>query len=200
MKNIQENYLNNERSVEIPFVVEMLAKYFNPKCKILDIGGIPSVNQNNKPITDFLKTIDVDYNICDFRGGKYRGDFVTIDIKEKFDIIIFLSSLEHFPQCTEGDVTYRDGEDIKGFKKAYSLLNPNGKIILTIPFGKHMWQPYHQTYNWKGLLTLTQGSSIIESYIYRLINNEWIKIDDPFTMEDVAYTDKAYGVGCFILG
>ena len=199
MKDIYENYLNTERSVEIPFIVEMLSKHHTKNCKILDIGGIPSVSENNKPIIDLLQTLDVQYDICDLRGGKYKGDFVTLEIKEKFDIIMFLSSLEHFPQCTEGDVIYREGEDIKGFKKACSLLNPNGLIFLTVPFGKQRWQPYHQNYNWEGIQKLTEGSIILESYIYTLFNNEWVRVIDPSTMENILYTDKAYGVGCFVL-
>jgi hypothetical protein len=114
---------------------------------------------------------------------------------------MFISSLEHFSQCTEGDVIYREGEDNKGFQKALSLLkDSNSVIFLTVPFGFHKWQPYHQNYDWNGILKLTKGSSIIESYTYRLIddNKSW-KLWDPKDMTDVFYTDKAYGVGCFVL-
>ena len=55
---------------------------------------------------------------------------------------MFLSSIEHFAQCTESDCQYRPEEDIKGFKRAVSILNTNGKILLTVPFGKEQWQPY----------------------------------------------------------
>lgn len=204
MENTYINYLNTERSVEIPFIVEMLEKYSHSYCKILDVGGIPSVNENNRPIfytIEKLKNQDnIIYDICDFRGGKYKGDFVKMDFQEnKFHIVIFLSSLEHFPQCTESDVIYRDGEDVKGFKKALSILEDKGLVFLTIPFGKPVWQPYHQNYNWDLLQKLTNGSTIIENHIYTLFNNEWVKVVDPATMENVLYTDKANGVGCFVL-
>jgi len=42
-------------------------------------------------------------------------------------------------------------------EKALSILNEKGKIILTVPFGKHVWQPYHQNYNWNGILELSRG-------------------------------------------
>ena len=93
---------------------------------------------------------------------------------------------------------FREGYDRKGYEKALSILNDGGYIFLTVPFGKHVWQPYHQNYNWQGILDLTKGSKIIESYTYRLINEEWV-ITDPNEMEDVLYTDRAFGVGCFIL-
>ena len=117
-----------------------------------------------------------------------------------------MSSLEHFSQCTESDVIYRDKYDIKGFQKALQVLNPNGLIFLTVPFGKHRWQNFHQNYNWDGILELTKGSTIVESYTYRLHNEQvsgphnglWI-LEDPKTMEDVLYEDRAFGVGCFVL-
>lgn len=204
MKDLYVNYLNTERSVEIPFIVEMLKKYKKEGCKILDVGGVPSVTDNNKPIFDTIERLkkenNIIYDICDFRGGRYKGDFVKMNFQEdKFNIIIFLSSLEHFPQCTESDVIYRDGEDVKGFQKALSILENNGLVFLTIPFGKPVWQPYHQNYNWSLLQNLTKGSKIIESYIYTIFNNEWVKVIDPSTMENILYTDKAHGVGCFVL-
>jgi hypothetical protein len=204
MENTYTNYLNTERSVEIPFIVEMLEKYCKKESKLLDVGGIPSVSENNKPIFNALENLKtkefIIYDICDFRGGRYKGDFVNMDFQDnKFNIIIFLSSLEHFPQCTEGDVIYRGGEDVKGFKKALSILEDKGLVFLTIPFGKPIWQPYHQNYNWELLQKLTKGSTIIENHIYTLFNKDWVKVIDPSTMENVLYTDKAHGVGCFVL-
>ena len=150
-----------------------------------------------------LKENKIDYRISDFRGGHYPGDFVEYNFgDEKFDMGVFLSSLEHFPKCTESDSQWREGYDRKGYEKALSILKDNGYIFLTVPFGKHRWQPngFHQNYNWQGILNLTEGSKIIESHTYTLNEEdyEWVKTD-PHSMEEVLYTDKAYGVGLFIL-
>jgi hypothetical protein len=196
-----ENYLNSERSVETIFVKECVEKLYFEGIKILDVGGIPT---NINHLADFYKVIKdkkIDYKVCDFRPCDFQGDFVKINFDgEKFDLIIFLSSLEHFPQCTESDVIFRENYDKQGYEKALSLLNDGGKIILTVPFGKHVWQNYHQNYNYDGILKLTRGSEIIEIYTYRLFENQntW-QLDDPLKMEDIIYTDKAFGVGCFIL-
>jgi len=189
--------LNCERTVEIEFICEMLNKYYKTEDVILDVGGVPSFTNFNAPIVELIKQKNMKYKICDFRGGEYKGDFVTYDFgAEKFNIIVFLSSLEHFPQCTEGDMKVRIKEDEKGFQKALSILADDGIILLTVPFGKQRWQKYHQNYNFNGILELSQGSRIIDSYVYKLIDDEW-HIEKPENMEDIIYTTKAYGVGCF---
>lgn len=192
------NSLKSERTVEVIFICEMLKKYFSNK-KLLDVGGVPTNHSYNSPIYELIKSLNIQHDIADFRGGKYVGDFVTITINEIYDVIMFLSSLEHFPQCTEGDLVYRNMEDRKGYLKALSVLNKNGKIILTVPFGKCRWQPYHQNYNYDAILKLTEGSKILESYTYKLIDDDTWELTDPLAMEEILYTDKAYGVGCFLL-
>ena len=193
------NTLGSERTVEIAFIEEMILKYHRPNSIVLDVGGVPSDSTHFQPIYKTIQEQGIDYRVSDFRGGHYTGDFVSYDFKdEKFDLIIFLSSLEHFPQCTESDVVYREGEDRKGYEKALSILQKNGTVLLTVPFGMHRWQEYHQNYDWDGILNLTEGSSIVESFTYRLIDEEWV-LSDPLTMDDIIYSDRAYGVGCFVL-
>ena len=201
MKDQYFNNLGSERTVEVLFIEESLKKYHKPNNIVLDIGGIPTSELHLHNFRKYLGENSIDYRISDFRGGHYPGDFVDFDFKtQKFDIGIFLSSLEHFPQCTESDIIYREGYDKKGYEKCLSILNEGGYIILTVPFGKHIWQEYHQNYNWEGILNLTEGSTIIESHTYMLNKEDeiWIKTN-PSLMENVLYTDRAYGVGCFIL-
>jgi len=198
MNTIYKNITNNERVVEIAFICEYLKNNCNTKTKILDVGGIPSDFQDHLPMTMTLREINPIYKICDFRGGDYKGDFVQLDIRETFDIIIFLSSLEHFNQCPEGDKIFRDGEDRKGFEKALSLLNPNGVILLTVPFGKFRWQPYHQNYDQQGINNLTKDSIIEQEYIYILDKDNWIQTLPENTTE-IIYDNKCHCVGCFVL-
>ena len=201
--NTINNISGSERSVEIPFTVEAIKKYFKKSSNVLEIGGIPSNEEVYSPIKTAIAESESTYNICDFRGGKYRGDFISYDFGiDTFDIIMLISTIEHFPQCTEGPDrgTYKEGEDIKGYKKALSLLNEGGLIILTVPFGKPVWQAYHQNYNMDLILQMCEGSSIIDSRTYILDDSTdtWI-LTNPKDMEEVLYTSKAYGVGCFIL-
>jgi len=213
MMNLKyKNTLGSERTVEIEFITKAIKKYYpqsplGNKSIVLDVGGIPSDADKMRSFYSFIDENKIDYRISDFRGGDYRGDFVSYDFKEqKFDMIMFLSSLEHFPQCTEGDRVFRSAEDIRGFQKALQILNSGGYILLTVPFGKQRWQKFHQNYSWAGIQELTAGSKIIESYTYRLVGSSadtfisgvWT-LEDPLKMEDIIYTDRAYGAGCFVL-
>jgi len=157
---------------------------------------------------EFYNTVDskqYDYRVCDFRGGQYTGDFLQINFEDtKFDAAIFLSSIEHFPQCTESDLVFRAGYDRKGYEKALELLNPGGYIFLTVPMGKHVWQNYHQNYNYQGILDLTADSTIIEEFVYVLdIPNEtWNLQSKPYDIDHILYTNYDRGaecVGCFVL-
>lgn len=207
MLEIYDNSLGSERTVETIFVNEMVDKYYKKNYKILDVGGIPTKMQEMQTFYNYIKDNNIDFKICDHRGGDYQGDFVQIDFTgQNFDIIIFLSSLEHFPQCTESDTIYREGYDRKGFEKALEILNKDGIIILTVPFGKQRWQPFHQNYDLDGIINLTQGSTIIEQHIYKLTNEQdggprvgkWVKSNHT-EMSEILYTDRAFGVGCFVL-
>lgn len=200
MQKLIPDTLGSERSVEIQFIAKMISKYGKNK-SILDVGGIPSNNEVYKPILESVALNNSTYTISDFRGGKYQGDFVTLDIKEKFDIVMFVSSLEHFPQCTEGDMVFRPDEDRKGFAKALSILKDNGLVFLTVPFGKQVWQPYHQNYNEEGIKDLTKGSTIIEGYTYKLVEEEstyWQNVPMSSLINSI-YDHRAHGVGCFVL-
>jgi len=201
MLDIYDNIFQSERSVEIAFYEEKL-KYLsenNPNLKVLDIGGIPSNRSHFSKIYNLINERKIIYKIADFRGGDYIGDFVSLKIEEAFDVCVFLSSLEHFPQCTEGDKLYRDNEDAKGYAKALSLLNDNGIILLTVPFGFHTWQEYHQNYNYEGIIKLTKGSSIIEQHVFVLKDNKWYIEKNLETTKNIRYTDQCYCVGCFML-
>ena len=83
-----------------------------------------------------------------------------------------------------------------------SILKDKGKIILTVPFGKPVWQHYHQNYNWEKLLELTKGSTIIEKQTFTLRDQNkpfYWEQTEPEDMEDIIYDDRAHGVGCFVM-
>jgi len=205
---------DSERSVEIPFICSAIIAHCKKDGVILDVGGVPTNDEFNDPIKSTIEFGCYDYRVADFRGGEYQGEFIEYDFKdEKFDTVMFLSSLEHFPMCTEdtrhGGMAelspnwhYKEGEDIRGYQKALSILKDKGKIILTVPFGKPVWQDYHQNYNWEKLLELTKGSTIIEKQTFTLKDTSkpfhWEQTE-PEDMEDIIYDDKAHGVGCFVM-
>lgn len=187
----------HERRVELEFVAEVFGN--SKDNNILDVGGIPTDGEPYPVVMDAINANNIKLEVCDFRGGEYAGDFISYDFDKQFDAVLFLSSLEHFPQCTEGDMIYRKGEDIKGFQKALDILKPKGKIFLTVPYGKPIWQPYHQNYNMPLIKELSKGAILEESYTYKLLGDDWI-LSDPNSFNDIYYTSRAFGVGCFVFG
>ena len=218
MKHIKDIH-DSERSVEIPFTCGAIITHCRKNGVILDVGGIPTNPTMNNPIKSLIHFGCYDYRVADFRGGEYQGEFIEYDFKgEKFDTVMFLSSLEHFPMCTEDtrhggngrdgiaenslDWQYKEGEDRRGYQKALSILKDKGKIILTVPFGKPLWQHYHQNYNWEKLLKLTKGSTIIEKETFTLRDQSkpfYWEQTEPEDMEDIIFDDRAHGVGCFVM-
>jgi len=95
----------------------------------------------------FTNRIKDDYNVTAIdlydpeytKGFKFiRGDILDTDIKYKFDSVICLSSIEH---CGIESLNYTAGnkEDLSTLipvaQKLMSLLNPDGRLIVTAPFG-----------------------------------------------------------------
>jgi hypothetical protein len=213
MNHIKDIY-DSERSVEIQFICSAIIAHCKKEGVILDVGGVPTNDEFNDPIKSTIEFGCYDYRVADFRGGEYQGDFIEYDFKdEKFDTVMFISSLEHFPMCTEDTRygvhaelslgwQYKEGEDRRGYQKALSILKDKGKIILTVPFGNPVWQLYHQNYNWELLLKLTKGSTIIEKETYTLRDQNkpfYWEQTEPEDMEDIIFDDRAHGVGCFVM-
>ena len=185
----------SERDVEVQFIAEYLNNH--PNTNMVDVGGMPTDGDPYPEIKSAIERNNIIMEICDFRGGDFVGDFITYQFDKKFDGVLFLSSLEHFPQCTEGDMIYREGEDIRGFQKAIDILKPEGRIFLTVPYGNPIWQPYHQNYNMDKILELSKGTVIEAQCTYKLLGENWV-LSDPNSFDDIYYTNRAYGVGCFV--
>jgi hypothetical protein len=177
MLDTYENTLGSERVVEIPYIVEAISS-FSPKDEVLDVGGVVTSTQINAPIFAKIKEIGCCWEVSDFRPCEYQGDFVTYDFgSKKFDKIVFLSSLEHFVSCTEGDLVFRVDEDKKGFQKALSLLDSGGEIYLTVPVGKPQFVPHHMSYDANRISFISDGAILEESLIYILKENNWVLSD-----------------------
>jgi SAM-dependent methyltransferase len=186
---------NTERTVELPFICESIKKYCTNK-SILDVGGIPTDADINKPMIDALLEVNAQYSICDLAGGDFVGDFFSIDFGRNFDVIIFLSSLEHFPW---NDGSYAPDLDRAAFIKALNILKARGIILFTAPIGPNRWEGTFQSYDKAAIKRLSEGSSIEESYCYRKFNDKWI-LTDPDTMLDIPVKIGLHvmGVGCYV--
>jgi cyclopropane fatty-acyl-phospholipid synthase-like methyltransferase len=65
-------------------------------------------------------------------AGVINQDVVDINLPKKYDLIVSISTLEH----VGWDETSREpGKINRAIKKLKKLLNPNGKIVVTMPIG-----------------------------------------------------------------
>jgi len=121
----QKYYGHNERPIEYGFVMQCIRQY--QPMTILDVGtgqsALPALMRNCGP---FVTAID---NIKDFwpRGMFNRhyhvinDDIRTPNVKNKYDMITCISTLEHIP---EFDLAVRNMLD---------LLTETGSLVMTFP-------------------------------------------------------------------
>jgi len=118
---------NNERRVEIPY----LLNHVRGKT-LLDVG-----KDRDDYYTSALKDMGIVVTSCDPWDGAhadYTLRFEDLRVSTRFDTILFLSSLEHFAP-NDGNLSLMH-DDIAALNKCRDLLNPDGRIILTVPYGK----------------------------------------------------------------
>ena len=92
---------------------------------------------------------DTTKELVDFQ----TSNFVTHDFYyEKFDTIIFSEVLEHIT------------DPYRFLAKAETLLNKNGKIVITLPFGINDWPHHKKTYYIVGILNILPDTLKISDY------------------------------------
>ena len=143
------NYLD-ERIIELPWVINKLKKY--SKKKILDIG----CTLNFKYLINFfLKNNEIFFlNIYKEKNNFFSNQisYIQNDIRDSsfkdnfFDAITIISVIEHIG--FDNEIYNNENKKIsfkkkKNYEKAISetkrILKKNGKLYLTVPFGKKQY-------------------------------------------------------------
>jgi len=122
----------SERDVELPF---MLKHVKGPR--VLDVGVDRCGYTDNLCNMGFMV-----HGVDPAPPGecKYMMIFAHVPETEKYDSILLVSSIEHFCATTENLDTC--GYDIETISKAIRMLNANGRIIITVPFGESYLHNY----------------------------------------------------------
>lgn len=103
-------------------------------CRLLDVGC--GRGEFLKSLPAYIKATGIDFNSPKIKTlSLINDDFLTHKFNQKFDVITFWHSLEHFSNPR------------KAISKALSLLKTKGQIIITIPntnslafkFGQKSW-------------------------------------------------------------
>ena len=156
-----------DRYIEYPFVIRNLPK---PPAKVLDVGCSGSCFP--LLLTGFgydVFGVDVrEYAIINKMRKNYFSD-------NYFDAVIAISTVEHIGLFGR----YGMDDDLGGDKQAVAemkrIVNQNGVILLTFPFGKaKILKPYTRVYDSNLVKLLTVGLEIeTEEYYMQDIEENW---------------------------
>jgi SAM-dependent methyltransferase len=164
-----------ERLVELPFVFRNIKK---PPASVLDIG----CTESSTPIQ--LAMMGYDVTGIDIRKLKYmhdnfkfiEADFINYNFRKRFDIVLAISSIEHFGLASYGTAKIDPDADKKTIKKINSLLKSGGQFIFTAPFGIHTTiKNYERSYDSNDIKNLMEQFKIIDITFYKVCAHKAIK-------------------------
>ena len=152
-----------EKVVEIPFVFSNLPSR-PKKLRILEIGCTGSI------LSIMLSSLGHDVTGVDLRNYPFshpnfrfiKGDFNQIKLPKKFfDVVISVSTLEHFGIKHYGQKVEDPDADRKAVKKIHEVLKKDGTLLLTFPFGKRCRTSWYRVYNMEDVNRLLKEFKII---------------------------------------
>jgi SAM-dependent methyltransferase len=173
--------------------------------KVLEIGC------NEEPLAYALSTLGFDVTGIDVRGcfvpsGKelnfnfIKGDFNKVEIKDKFDAVVLISTIEHVGMGAYGDEKDWDG-DSKAMDKIYDVLNQNGEVYITVPVGAGHTTDDWRVYNFDMLFTrIIRKFRLIHLSIFASGVSKDYGVGDLVRGEDVIVENSPNFTAMLILG
>lgn len=146
--------------------------------------------------------VDLDATVANEISGFsfVQGDFNQVELSGAFDVIVACSAIEHFGLSGRYGSSEDEEGDLKAMRKIGRLLNPMGRLFLTIPVGADMvFRPWHRVYGKKRLQSLLEGFEVLgERFLVKEPWGPWHEV-----ARDVALLAPAeqvrYGLGEMIL-
>lgn len=184
-----EEYTVNERLVETGFVFMNLADT-RADAKVLDVGCNESILALEIASLGF-KVWGLDIAAYPFQHPNIN--FVKTDVcktdfpSDFFDIVIAVSSIEHVGLGHYGDPIIRDG-DVKALTEIRRILKPEGKLILTLPYGKPLVTEFLRNYGSANLAALTRNFEVLESKYFIKVNEKLWCLSDEQSASGMALT------------
>ena len=174
----------SERVVEVPWV---LSRYRSER-RVLDIGSAFALGLYLR----YLRRLGipelhgVDLGAARVGGmAMARADVRTMPYQDGyFDLILCVSTLEHIGR---DNVTYGIGsaDDTRGDYLALAemrrVLNPAGRILITVPFGRpgdYGWFKQYDLAAFEDLLKVTRLTAV-EASVYGYSASGWSRVLDP---------------------
>ena len=136
------NFKNSsERTVEIPLIFNFIAE-IKKTASVLDVGNVLSHYENH-----LIETLGItSRRIVDkfeVEVGVDNEDRMNLPSEKKYNVIVSFYTVENIGQKREPSGGYGEPQEnrdleapLKAIAKIYDLLAPEGKALITVPFGK----------------------------------------------------------------
>lgn len=176
--------------------------------QVLDIGSGLRARLALYAIRQGWQVTGIDLTRCVLRHEGFtfiQDDFLIREFKERFNLVLNVSSIEHFGIPGRYGVKKLDQDaDLKAMRKIHDLLTPDGRMILTIPIGiDAMLSPFHRVYGKVRLPKLLEGyRTIVQCYWAKFDNKDVFKKTTQNTALAIKATLKPhhyYAIGGFVL-
>jgi SAM-dependent methyltransferase len=175
----------NERIVEGPFVHARVTGR-----RVLDVGSGESLLALELAcLGHHVTALDVrGYPLAHPNIASVQGDIRHTSFPAgEFDTVIALSTLEHVGLGFYGEPEDRDGDRL-AVAEIRRLTAPDGRFLLTVPFGRPLTMPGHRVYDRARVKRLVADWRIEEFLCFRRVGaTAWL----PTTAEDAEQADSS---------
>lgn len=148
-----------ERSVEIPYVLSAVTSRKKAGATVLDVGCSESLVPLEFASLGYSVTgIDLrEYPLHHPNLTTFATPLEDWETDETFDVVVCLSSIEHFGLGTYGEKAVDERLDHRAMQILLDRIEPDGLLVLTIPFGETEVTPVQRMYDRHDLDALLQG-------------------------------------------
>ncbi|MCL1597749.1 MAG: methyltransferase domain-containing protein [Actinomycetia bacterium] len=182
-----------ERSVEIPFVLSAVTSRKSSGSTVLDVGCSESLVPLEFASLGYSVT-GIDLREYPLSHPNLQTSAVPLedwDTDETFDVVVCLSSIEHFGLGQYGEEAANDRLDHRAMRILLDRIEPDGLLVLTIPFGETEETPVQRMYDRDDLDALLEGWVIDTIDVAVPAEQGWViadEIPDPAPTEDPPVT------------
>jgi hypothetical protein len=159
----------NERIVELPFALGALSR-ISPPARVLDIGGAESTFSLSAASLGYRVTV-VDLHPLPYSHpdlNEVVGRFEDWDPgSERFAAAFLISTIEHFGLGAYGEAPGQKGADRAAVQRVAELLDDEGFLVLTTPYGTATVNALERIYDDERLDALLSGWTVLDRRVVR---------------------------------
>jgi Caenorhabditis protein of unknown function, DUF268 len=124
-----------------------------------------------------------------------RGDVRALDIDERYESAVSISTLEHIGMGHYGDVIDPEG-DVQTVAAIFRSLKPNGTLLITVPLGSRGTDTWQRQYTMERLGRLFGKFRLRELVAFEFRWVAWKRVADPEMLAPMTFGPAAPDVTC----